>query len=261
MRPLWVNQLCRCKVLVVNEVSTLHGCFCHKLEPVARLVCCSDRPINGIQLVLCGGFLQLPPVSRKEEPALVFCFQVLLKLSVAGPMTSATCRLAHCRNEMEAFHVTCLTFGCSSCAWPTSQTCPRKLHNAGIRSHCDAKTASLDDICQTGSSSFHKVRGGPAFRQSSSIMLPPSSNKRRGVVNTFEASVFLQPPHLDAGDHFTDTTKQQCSQRPRSTPKATAEVLYQVTTAEERGEICGKRSGRRQKAGSIQGVSRLIDMW
>ncbi|XP_075527944.1 uncharacterized protein LOC142560054 isoform X2 [Dermacentor variabilis] len=84
---------------------------------LARLVCRSDRPFDGIQLVLCGDFLQLPPISRKEEPALVFCFQVLPKLSVAGLTTSATCRLTHRRNEREAFHVTCLTSGCPSCAW------------------------------------------------------------------------------------------------------------------------------------------------
>ncbi|XP_037287780.2 pif1 DNA helicase [Rhipicephalus microplus] len=75
MRPPWVNYWRRCKVLVVDEVSMLDGRFFHKLERVARLVRRNDRPFGGIQLVLCGDFLQLPPVSRKEDPAPVYCFQ------------------------------------------------------------------------------------------------------------------------------------------------------------------------------------------
>ncbi|KAL1481983.1 hypothetical protein MTO96_034083 [Rhipicephalus appendiculatus] len=76
MRPPWVNHWRRCKVLVVDEVSMLDGRFFNKLERVARLVRRNDRPFGGIQLVLCGDFLQLPPVSRKDEPAPVYCFQL-----------------------------------------------------------------------------------------------------------------------------------------------------------------------------------------
>ncbi|XP_075527790.1 phospholipid-transporting ATPase ABCA3-like [Dermacentor variabilis] len=93
MRPPWVNQWRRCKVLVVDEVSMLDGRFFHKLERVARLVRRSDRPFGGIQLVLCGDFLQLPPVSRKEEPAPVFCFQ-----------TSAWRQCIHITLELKQVH-------------------------------------------------------------------------------------------------------------------------------------------------------------
>ncbi|KAG0422261.1 hypothetical protein HPB47_001921 [Ixodes persulcatus] len=74
-RPPWVAQWRRCSVLVVDEVSMLDGRFFQKLERVARLVRRSDRPFGGIKLVLCGDFLQLPPISRKGDPAPVFCFQ------------------------------------------------------------------------------------------------------------------------------------------------------------------------------------------
>ncbi|XP_037556949.1 ATP-dependent DNA helicase PIF1-like [Dermacentor silvarum] len=93
MRPPWVNQWRRCKVLVVDEVSMLDGRFFHKLERVARLVRRSDRPFGGIQLVLCGDFLQLPPVSRKEEPAPVYCFQ-----------TSAWRQCVHVTLELKQVH-------------------------------------------------------------------------------------------------------------------------------------------------------------
>ena len=47
--------------------------FFDKLEAVARAVREDDRPFGGIQLVLCGDFLQLPPVSRGGEKG--FCFE------------------------------------------------------------------------------------------------------------------------------------------------------------------------------------------
>lgn len=38
-----------------------------KIEAVARHIRRNDRPFGGIQLVLCGDFLQLPPVIKREE--------------------------------------------------------------------------------------------------------------------------------------------------------------------------------------------------
>lgn len=75
-RQPWLGHWRRCKVLVVDEVSMLDGRLFLKLERVARLVRRSDRPFGGIQLVLCGDFLQLPPVSRRDEPKAIYCFQV-----------------------------------------------------------------------------------------------------------------------------------------------------------------------------------------
>lgn len=44
---------------------------CHKSRSVRR----STEPFGGIQLIVCGDFLQLPPVSKGKEKA-NFCFQV-----------------------------------------------------------------------------------------------------------------------------------------------------------------------------------------
>lgn len=67
----------RCKVLLVDEISMVDGEFFDKLEAVARAVRKNKKPFGGIQLVLCGDFLQLPPVT-KDGHKRVFCFQVKL---------------------------------------------------------------------------------------------------------------------------------------------------------------------------------------
>nr|KAG5691490.1 hypothetical protein BaRGS_026265 [Batillaria attramentaria] len=52
------------------------GDFFEKLETVARTVRKSDQPFGGIQLIVCGDFLQLPPVAKGGTPR--FCFQFVL---------------------------------------------------------------------------------------------------------------------------------------------------------------------------------------
>ena len=64
-----------CKHLVIDEISMIDGEYFDKLEGVARAVKKSKKPFGGIQLILCGDFLQLPPVGKdgRQEK---FCFQV-----------------------------------------------------------------------------------------------------------------------------------------------------------------------------------------
>ncbi|KAJ4433568.1 hypothetical protein ANN_15877 [Periplaneta americana] len=69
----------------IREGTTLKGiifrlsdfCSIRKLEHVARVVRGNDRPFGGVQLILCGDFLQLPPVTRETEQKnnIRFCFQ------------------------------------------------------------------------------------------------------------------------------------------------------------------------------------------
>ncbi|XP_037959629.1 ATP-dependent DNA helicase PIF1 [Teleopsis dalmanni] len=69
----------KCKVLIIDEISMVDGKFFEKMEYVARHIRRNDRPFGGIQLILCGDFLQLPPVVSKEVLASSqsqrFCFQ------------------------------------------------------------------------------------------------------------------------------------------------------------------------------------------
>uniref|UniRef100_A0A8C3R4U3 ATP-dependent DNA helicase PIF1 n=1 Tax=Cyanoderma ruficeps TaxID=181631 RepID=A0A8C3R4U3_9PASS len=63
-----------CQHLIIDEISMVDGKFFDKLEAVARAVRKRDEPFGGIQLIICGDFLQLPPVSKANEET-KFCFQ------------------------------------------------------------------------------------------------------------------------------------------------------------------------------------------
>ena len=54
----------RAKVLLVDELSMLDGRLLSKLDTLGRSVRSSGRPFGGLQLLLCGDFLQLPPVDK-----------------------------------------------------------------------------------------------------------------------------------------------------------------------------------------------------
>ncbi len=69
------NNWRKCQCLIIDEISMIDGEFFDKLEAVARAVRKSKKLFGGIQLVVCGDFLQLPPVSADGEEK-SFCFQV-----------------------------------------------------------------------------------------------------------------------------------------------------------------------------------------
>ncbi|CAL4087415.1 unnamed protein product, partial [Meganyctiphanes norvegica] len=73
-RKVIAAQWRRCKHLIVDEISMVDGGLFEKLEAVARAIRGNDKPFGGIQLILCGDFLQLPPVTKSGEKR-VFCFQ------------------------------------------------------------------------------------------------------------------------------------------------------------------------------------------
>ncbi|XP_058034121.1 ATP-dependent DNA helicase PIF1 [Ahaetulla prasina] len=70
VRHQWLN--CRC--LIIDEISMVEGEFFDKLEAVARDVRKCEDPFGGIQLIICGDFLQLPPVTKDHRQP-KFCFQ------------------------------------------------------------------------------------------------------------------------------------------------------------------------------------------
>ncbi|XP_070562852.1 ATP-dependent DNA helicase PIF1-like [Ptychodera flava] len=73
-RPARARQWRKCKHLIVDEISMLDADFFTKLEHVARVVRNKDKPFGGIQVILCGDFLQLPPVTKAGQKR-QFCFQ------------------------------------------------------------------------------------------------------------------------------------------------------------------------------------------
>ncbi|KAL0216638.1 hypothetical protein P9112_008822 [Eukaryota sp. TZLM1-RC] len=63
-----------CSVLVIDEISMLDSELFDKLEKVASIVRRNNRPFGGLQLILFGDFLQLPPV-KSQRPSTPFAFQ------------------------------------------------------------------------------------------------------------------------------------------------------------------------------------------
>lgn len=51
-----------CKRLIIDEISMIGGTLWTKLEEIGRIVRNDPRPFGGIQLIVCGDFLQLPAV-------------------------------------------------------------------------------------------------------------------------------------------------------------------------------------------------------
>ena len=64
----------RTKHLVIDEISMIDADYFEKVEAVARYIRRNDKPFGGIQVILCGDFFQLPPVSKNDDKV-KFCFQ------------------------------------------------------------------------------------------------------------------------------------------------------------------------------------------
>jgi len=55
------------KVLIIDEVSMMHHFRLDMVDELLRAFKASPLPFGGIQVILCGDFFQLPPISRKGE--------------------------------------------------------------------------------------------------------------------------------------------------------------------------------------------------
>lgn len=62
-----VDNMRNTDTLIIDEISMLPAYLFTKLDAALKWARRSDRPFGGIQLVLTGDFLQLPPVSRGDE--------------------------------------------------------------------------------------------------------------------------------------------------------------------------------------------------
>lgn len=63
------------KVLIIDEISMLHHFRFDLLDLLARSFKRNERPFGGLQVVLCGDFFQLPPVTRPGEPESYFAYR------------------------------------------------------------------------------------------------------------------------------------------------------------------------------------------
>lgn len=68
------KRFSRVKVLIIDEVSMLHHFRFDLVNKVLQNMKGNAKPFGGVQLVLCGDFFQLPPVSRQGEPETHFIY-------------------------------------------------------------------------------------------------------------------------------------------------------------------------------------------
>lgn len=63
------------KVLIIDEISMLHHFRFDLLDQLAKAFKRSEKAFGGMQVVLCGDFFQLPPVTRPGEPESYFAYR------------------------------------------------------------------------------------------------------------------------------------------------------------------------------------------
>jgi hypothetical protein len=63
------------EVLIIDEVSMLHGSQLDSLDRLGRAMKQKDAPFGGVQVVLIGDFFQLPPVQKDRDKQQAFAFE------------------------------------------------------------------------------------------------------------------------------------------------------------------------------------------
>ncbi|KND48382.1 MAG: ATP-dependent DNA helicase PIF1 [Parcubacteria bacterium C7867-002] len=69
------NRIKDTAVLIIDEVSMLHHFRLDTLNAITKHIRKNDMPFGGLQVVLCGDFFQLPPVSKYGEPDTHFIYR------------------------------------------------------------------------------------------------------------------------------------------------------------------------------------------
>lgn len=59
---------------MIDEISMIDGNLLDKLDGIAKTLRRSRKPFGGIQIILCGDFFQLPPVTKADKQ-MKFAFQ------------------------------------------------------------------------------------------------------------------------------------------------------------------------------------------
>ncbi len=88
-KPYLFKRYEQVKVLIIDEISMLHHFRFDLLNTLGKVFKRSLLPFGGIQVVLCGDFFQLPPVSRPNEPEAYFAY----RSKVWGEMDLKICYL------------------------------------------------------------------------------------------------------------------------------------------------------------------------
>lgn len=71
-KPYLRKRILRTRVLIIDEISMLHAHRLDLVDKVCKAFKKNNLPFGGMQVIMCGDFFQLPPVSKKDEPAAQF---------------------------------------------------------------------------------------------------------------------------------------------------------------------------------------------
>lgn len=74
-KPHVARRIRESAVLIIDEVSMLHHFRLDTLNAITQHIRKSTEPFGGLQIVLCGDFFQLPPVSKYGEPDTHFIYR------------------------------------------------------------------------------------------------------------------------------------------------------------------------------------------
>lgn len=69
-KPYLKKRFLRTKVLIIDEVSMLHNFQLDMIDHICRVAKKNDAPFGGMQMIMCGDFFQLPPVTKRQISSL-----------------------------------------------------------------------------------------------------------------------------------------------------------------------------------------------
>ena len=66
-KPQIMERYNRCDILIIDEVSMLHGSRLDMVDRACRWIRNNEKPFGGLQVILVGDMFQLPPVTRGSD--------------------------------------------------------------------------------------------------------------------------------------------------------------------------------------------------
>ena len=67
LKPYLQRRFMETQVLIIDEISMLHATHLDLVDKICKAFKSNNLPFGGIQIILCGDFFQLPPVSKNGE--------------------------------------------------------------------------------------------------------------------------------------------------------------------------------------------------
>jgi len=167
------EELKKINVWIVDEVSMLSGEMLDNIDSFMKTIRRSEQPFGGVQLILCGDFLQLPPVPSRI-PESIKCLQLATEADFLF------------LNRGFAFQAKC---------WPTLRVDIIKLHTVHrqggdgemIRALQNIREGNITDTVKTFIADCSIRRKPLKFRQKITLSPPKKKRKSKKRVENVDA--------------------------------------------------------------------------